>query len=69
MYSESISSREDLLIGSSKSISKNYLEIISKLKKTQISEPIKINNNIVIIKLNDKEFKSNNLDLVEIEKK
>ncbi len=72
LYSESISSTKGGSIGwvVSKSISKNYLEIISKLKKTQISEPIKINNNIVIIKLNDKRIlNQNNLDLVEIEKK
>ena len=54
----------------SKSISIEYLKEILKLKKTQISEPIKINNNIVIIKLNDKRIlNQNNLDLVEIEKK
>ena len=72
LYSDSISSTKGGSIGwvVSKSISKNYLEIISKLKKTQISEPIKINNNIVIIKLNDKRIlNQNNLDLVEIEKK
>ena len=72
LYSESISSSKGGSIGwvVSKSISKNYLKIISKLKKTQISEPIKINNNIVIIKLNDKRIlNQNNLDLVEIEKK
>ncbi len=72
LYSESISSTKGGSIGwvVSKSISKNYLDIISKLKKTQISEPIKINNNIVIIKLNDKRIlNQNNLDLVEIEKK
>ena len=38
---------------SSQSISNNYLKEIMKLSKKQISEPIKINNNIVIIKLND----------------
>ena len=41
-----------------------------KLKKTQISKPIKINNNIVIIKLNDKRtLNKNKLNLIEIEKK
>ena len=72
LYSESISSTKGGSIGwvVSKSISKNYLEIISKLKKTQISEPIKMNNNIVIIKLNDKRIlNQSNLNLVEIEKK
>ena len=72
LYSDSISSTKGGSIGwvVSKSISRNYLEIISKLKKTQVSEPIKINNNIVIIKLNDKRIlNQNNLDLVEIEKK
>ena len=54
----------------SKSISSQYLKEILKLKKTQISEPIKVNNNIVIIRLNDKRiFNQGNLDVVEIEKK
>ena len=72
LYSDSISSTKGGSIGwvVSKSISSNYLETISKLKKTQVSEPIKVNNNIVIIKLNDKRIlNQNNLDLVEIEKK
>ena len=72
LYSDSISSTKGGSIGwvVSKSISNNYLEAILKLKKTQVSEPIKVNNNIVIIKLNDKRILSqNNLDLVEIEKK
>ena len=72
LYSDSISSTKGGSIGwvISKSISRNYLETILKLKKTQVSEPIKINNNIVIIKLNDKRIlNQNNLDLVEIEKK
>ena len=51
-------------------VDRNYLEIIVKLKKTQVSEPIKINNNIVIIKLNDKRIlNQSNLNLMEIEKK
>ena len=54
----------------SKSISNEYLKEILKLKKTQISEPIKVNNNIVFIRLNDKRIlNQNNLDLVKIEKK
>ena len=54
----------------SKSISSEYLKEILKLKKTQISEPIKVNNNIVIIRLNDKRIlNQSNLNLVEIEKK
>ena len=48
----------------------NILKEILKLKKTQISEPIKVNNNIVIIRLNDKRIlNQNNLDLVKIERK
>ena len=39
----------------SKSITIDYLNEILKLDKKQISKPIKINNNIVIIRLNDKE--------------
>ncbi len=72
LYSDSISSTKGGSIGwvVSKSISRNYLEIILKLKKTQVSDPIKINNNIVIIKLNDKRIlNQSNLNLVEIEKK
>ncbi len=71
LYSDSISSTKGGSIGwvVSKSISNNYLEAILKLKKTQISEPIKVNNNIVIIKLNDKRIlNQNNLNLAEIEK-
>tara|TARA_B100001057_G_scaffold498456_1_gene605511 strand:- start:635 stop:1567 length:933 start_codon:yes stop_codon:yes gene_type:complete len=72
LYSDSISSTKGGAIGwvVSKSISSDYLGAILKLKKTQVSEPIKVNNNIVIIKLNDKRIlNQNNLDLVEIEKK
>ena len=51
-----------------KSISNNYLKAILKLKKAQISKPIKVNNNIVIIKLNDKRIlNQNNLNLAKIE--
>ena len=72
LYSDSISSTKGGSIGwvVSKSISSKYLNEILKLKKTQISEPIKVNNNIVIIKLNDKRIlNQNNLNLVEIENK
>ncbi len=72
LYSNSVSSSQGGSIGwvVSKSISSIYLKEILKLDKTQISKPIKINNNIVIIKLNDKRtFNQNNLNLVEIEKK
>ncbi len=69
-YSNSISSAQGGSIGwlASKSISSIYLKEIIKLNKSQISDPIKINNNIVIIKLNDKRTLSqNNLDLMKIE--
>ncbi len=72
LYSDSVSSVKGGSIGwvVSKSISSEYLKEISKLKKTQISEPIKVNNNIVIIRLNDKRIlDESNLNLVEIEKK
>ena len=72
LYSNSVSSAQGGSIGwvASKSISKNYLKKIINLNKTDISDPIKINNNIVFIKLNDKRIlNQNNLDLVEIEKK
>ena len=71
LYSNSVSSSLEGSIGwvASKSISSLYLKEILKLDKKEISEPIKINNNIVIIKLNDKRtLNQNNLDLVEIEK-
>ena len=46
-----------------------HLNEILKLDKKQISKPIKINNNIVIIRLNDKRsFNQNEIDLVKIEK-
>ncbi len=72
LYSNSVSSTQGGSIGwvISKSISNLYLKEILKLNKTQVSEPIRINNNIVIIKLNDKRtLKQNNLNFVEIEKK
>ena len=72
IYSNSVSSTQGGSIGwvLSKSISSIYLEEILKLDIAQISEPILINNNIVIIKLNDKRMlNQNNLNLVEIEKK
>tara|TARA_B100000575_G_C23109720_1_gene640892 strand:- start:1202 stop:1462 length:261 start_codon:yes stop_codon:yes gene_type:complete len=54
----------------SKSISIEYLKEILKLKKTQISEPIKVNNRIVFIRLDDKRILTkSNLDLVKVEKK
>ena len=72
LYSNSVSSAQGGSIGwvISKSISSLYLKEILKLNKKQVSEPIRINNNIVIIKLNDKRtLNQNNLNLVEIEKK
>ncbi len=72
LYSDSISSTNGGSIGwvVSKSISSVYLKEILKLKKTQISEPIKVNNNIVFIRLNDKRIlNQSNLDLMEIETK
>ena len=69
-YSSSVSSTQGGSIGwvSSESISKNYLKEILKLKKLEISKPIKMNNNIVIIKLNDKKtLNQNKLNLVKIE--
>ena len=71
LYSNSISSEQGGSIGwvESKSISNKYLKEILKLDKTQISKPIKINNNIVIIKLNDKRtIKIDNQKFVKIEK-
>ncbi len=72
LYSNSVSSAQGGSIGwvASKSISKNYLKKIINLNKTDISDPIKINNNIVFIKLNDKRIlNQNNLNLAKIEKK
>ena len=56
LFSNSISSEQGGSIGwvNSKSISNRYLREILKLKKKEVSEPLKINENIVIIKLNDK---------------
>ena len=72
LYSDSVSSAKGGSIGwvMSKSISNAYLKVILKLKKGQISEALKINNNIVIIRLNDKRIlNQSDLDLVSIEKK
>ena len=71
LYSSSISSAKGGSIGwvPSKSIAIDYLNEILKLDKKQISKPIKINNNIVIIRLNDKRsLNQNEIDLVKIEK-
>ena len=71
MYSSSISSTKGGSIGwvSSKSISKEYLKEILMLDKMQISKPLKVNNNVVIIKLNDKRsLNQNKIDLVKIER-
>ena len=71
LFSNSISSTKGGSIGwvASKSISSKYLEEILKLNKSQISKPIRINNNIVIIKLNDKRtLNLDNMNLVKIEK-
>ena len=71
LFSNSISSSKGGSIGwvASKSISSKYLEEILKLNKSQISKPIRINNNIVIIKLNDKRtLNLNNMNFVKIEK-
>ena len=71
LYSNSISSEQGGSIGwvESKSISNKYLKEILKLDNMQISKPIKINNNIVIIKLNDKRtIKIDNQNFVKIEK-
>ena len=70
-YSNSISSAQGGSIGwvASNSISNVYLNEIKNLKKLQNSKPIKINNNIVIIKLNDKRsINQNNLDIAKVEK-
>ena len=72
LYSDSVSSSKGGSIGwvVSRSISSEYLKEILKLKKAQISEPIKVNNNIVFIRLNDRRIlNQSNLDLVKIEKK
>jgi len=71
LYSNSVSSSQGGKIGwvVSKSISNTYLKEIEKLTKNQISSPLKINNNIVIIKLNDKRtLNQNNINIAEIEK-
>ena len=71
LYSSSISSDQGGSIGwvASKSISNEYLKEILKLNVEQISQPIQINNKIVIIKLNDKRtLKVDKVNLVQIEK-
>ncbi len=71
IYSNSISSTQGGSIGwvSSQSISDSYQKEILKLSKMQTSEPIKINNNIVIIKLNDKRtLNQKNMNIAKIER-
>ena len=71
LYSNSISSAKGGSIGwvAARSISKDYLEEILKLNKTDISNPIKINSNVVFIKLNDKrKIGQTDLNLAKIEK-
>ena len=71
LFSNSVSSAQGGSIGwvASKSISRAYLKEILKLKKKQVSKPIKINDNVVLIKLNDKRtLDQNNFDLEVIEK-
>jgi len=52
----------------SKSISPIYLKEIIKLEKEKVSKPIKLNNNIILIKLNDiRTMNKNNLDVSKIE--
>ena len=70
LYSNSVSSSNEGLIGwiQSKSISSSYMQKIEKLNKGEISQPIENNNNIVIIRLNDKRItkkKDINVQLIE----
>lgn len=70
LYSNSVSSSNEGLIGwiESKSISSSYMQKIEKLNKGEISQPIENNNNIVIIRLNDKRItnkKDINVQLIE----
>tara|TARA_B100001093_G_scaffold204832_1_gene196947 strand:+ start:292 stop:1251 length:960 start_codon:yes stop_codon:yes gene_type:complete len=70
LYSNSVTSSNDGLIGwiELKSISPSYVKQIEKLKKGEITQPIRNNDNIVIIRLNDKRItdqKDINVQLVE----
>lgn len=70
LYSNSVTSSNDGLIGwiELKSISPSYVKQIEKLKKGEITQPIRNNDNIVIIRLNDKRVtdqKDINVQLVE----
>ena len=70
LYSSAISSSQGGNIGwlPSKSISPIYLKEIIKLEKEKVSKPIKLNNNIILIKLNDiRTMNKNNLDVSKIE--
>ena len=59
----------EILVGCpQKSISPIYLKEIIKLEKEKVSKPIKLNNNIILIKLNDiRTMNKNNLDVSKIE--
>ncbi len=70
LYSSAISSSQGGNIGwlPSSSISPIYLKEIIKLEKEKVSKPIKLNNNIILIKLNDiRTMNKNNLDVSKIE--
>ena len=70
LYSVSATSQSEGNIGwiGSKSISPSYLKVVKSLKINQVSKPIINNNNIVILKLNDKRvLNSKDLNLKKIE--
>ena len=70
LYSVSATSQSEGNIGwiGSKSISPSYLKVVKNLKINQVSKPLINNNNIVILKLNDKRvLNSKDLNLKKIE--
>ena len=70
LYSSSVTSSKGGLIGwiNSKSISPLYTSQINKMEKGKISQPIENNNNVVIIKLNDKRITNQkNINVKNIE--
>ena len=68
LYSQSDTSKIGGKIGwiNETSLSKKINKNINKLKKGEVSKPIKISNNFIIIKINDIKFKERKIDVKKI---
>ena len=68
LYSKSDTSKVGGKIGwiSETSLSQKINKNINKLKKGEVSKPIKISNNFIIIKVNDIKFKERKIDVKKL---